>query len=148
MKKLFFTNLLLAMALFSIAQTSKTKQKTTTKSKPKTTTVAVNPIPADAVHFTENNKEDASIIATDKAIVIDGNDNKINITGNCKQIFITGKNNDITIESLDTIEITGSGNFVSWEKSGNASGKPIVKDKGGYNNVGKKSGKALNKGDN
>jgi hypothetical protein len=156
MKKIILTSLAIAITIFNFAQssTSKTKSQTTSKTKPKTNTVkpvktsAVSTIPSDALIFNSSNQETAEINATDKAIVISGNENKITITGNCSQLFITGKNNDIVVESLDTIEITGSGNFVSWEKSTNATGKPNIKDKGGYNNVGKKSGKALNKGDN
>ncbi|MBK8353112.1 MAG: DUF3060 domain-containing protein [Saprospirales bacterium] len=150
MKKIILTSSIIAISIFSFAQsTSKTKTKTTTKTKPKTTVVKNTQLPFRLMRFIlENNKEDATLTATDKAIVIDGNENKITITGNCKQIYIKGKNNDITIESLDNIEITGSGNFVSWEKSTNTNGKPTVKDKGGYNNVGKKSGQALDKSDN
>ena len=155
MKKIILTSLIIAIAIFSFAQsTSKSKTKTTTKTKPKTNTVkpvetnAVSTIPSDAILFNSSNQETSEIAATEKAIVISGSENKITITGNCRQLFITGKNNDIVVESLDAVEITGSGNFVSWEKSSNTNGKPIIKDKGGYNNVGKKSGQALNKNDN
>ncbi len=149
MKKIILTSLAIAITLFSFSQSTAKTQKTT-KPKPKTTVVksTATSIPADAIIFNSSNQETAEIAATDKAIVISGNESKINITGNCRQLFITGKNNDIVVESLDNIEITGSGNFVSWEKSTNANDKPIIKDKGGYNNVGKKSGQALNKNDN
>lgn len=152
MKKIILTSLAIAITIFNFAQssTSKTKSQTTSKTKPRTTVVksTATSIPSDALIFNSSKQETAEIIATDKAIVISGNENKITITGNCSQLFITGKNNDIVVESLDNIEITGSGNFVSWEKSTNATGKPIIKDKGGYNNVGKKSGNSLNKVDN
>lgn len=156
MQKIILTTLIIVIAISSFAQTPKPKSKTTVKAKTKATIVkpstevstATTVIPADAVHIFDSNKNDVELTATNKAIVIEGNNNQINITGNCKQIFITGKSNDITIESLDFIEITGESNFVSWEKSSNTSGKPIIRDKGGYNNVGKKSGNSMKKNDN
>lgn len=90
MQKIILTTVSIVIAVCSLAQTNASKNK------PKTTaTKAIKPmataIPADAVHFTVSNQETAEINSTDKAIVIDGNENKITITGNCKQLFITEK---------------------------------------------------------
>lgn len=132
-----FVLLFLVIQLFS---EEPKKSKTTTKP------VIVSDIAADAFLFSDSNKEE-EINLTGKDVVLSGNDNKLTFTGVMGNIQITGKNNDITIVSVKKIVITGSGNFVSWEKSDNASGKPFIQDKGGYNNVEKRSGNAQTKED-
>ena len=132
-----FVLLFLVIQLFS---EEPKKSKTTTKP------VVVSDIAADAFIFSDSNKEE-EINLTGKDVLLSGNDNKLTFTGVMGNIQITGKNNDITIVSVKKIVITGSGNFVSWEKSDNASGKPFIQDKGGYNNVEKRSGNAQTKED-
>jgi hypothetical protein len=100
-----------------------------------------------AIKYTGNDF-DEEVQAEGQEILISGNNNRLMIKGKSPKLVITGKDNDIVIESVNSITITGSGNFVSWEKSEHFSGKPAVKDTGGYNNVGKKAGNALNKSDN
>ncbi len=120
-------------------------QKTTAK---KTTVAKVAPAVAiadDAIKFDKSSAEDA-IEANDNEILISGNDNKLTITGNVSKILITGKNNDITLTVVNEIIVIGSGNFVSWEKSSIADKNPVVQDKGGYNNIGKRSGNAQKSG--
>ncbi len=146
--------LVLLVGSSMMAQTS-TKSKTTTKKTPaktvvKKTTVTKTTTPtvsADAIKFEGSDKEE-EIKADGKDIHISGNGNKLTITGSAAHVLITGKDNDIAIQSVNEITVTGNGNFVSWEKTGNGNAKPVVQDKGGYNNVGKKSGDALNKSDN
>ena len=132
-----FVLLFLVIQLFS---EEPKKSKTTTKP------VVVSDIAADAFIFSDSNKEE-EINLIGKDVLLSGNDNKLTFTGVMGNIQITGKNNDITIVSVKKIVITGSGNFVSWEKSDNASGKPFIQDKGGYNNVEKRSGNAQTKED-
>lgn len=138
-KKLVNLFILLFLVLQLFSEEPK-KSKTTTKP------VVVSDIAADAFLFSDSNKEE-EINLTGKDVVLSGNDNKLTFTGVMGNIQITGKNNDITIVSVKKIVITGSGNFVSWEKSDNASGKPFIQDKGGYNNVEKRSGNAQTKED-
>lgn len=138
-KKLVNLFILLFLVLQLFSEEPK-KSKTTTKP------VIVSDIAADAFLFSDSNKEE-EINLTGKDVVLSGNDNKLTFTGVMGNIQITGKNNDITIVSVKKIVITGSGNFVSWEKSDNASGKPFIQDKGGYNNVEKRSGNAQTKED-
>jgi uncharacterized protein (UPF0333 family) len=135
---LFF--FLIVISVISIHAEEPKKSKTTTKP------VVVSDIAADAFIFSNSNKEE-EINLTGKDVLLSGNDNKLTFTGVMGNIQITGKNNDITIVSVKKIVITGSGNFVSWEKSDNASGKPFIQDKGGYNNVEKRSGNAQTKED-
>ncbi len=104
-------------------------------------------VAADALKYTDNGKEE-EITLDGKDVLISGNDNKITFKGSIGKIVITGKNNDITIVSVKQIIVPGSGNFVSWEKSDNAGGKPVIQDKGGYNNIERRSDNAMDRSDN
>lgn len=115
-------------------------------SKPKSKPVSLS-IATDAINYADSDKED-TLDVDGKDVRIAGNNNKLILTGNANKMLVSGKDNDIEISSVKEIIVSGSGNFISWEHSGNASGKPVVKDTGGYNNVGKKSGNALNKSEN
>jgi len=150
MKKqtLLFGTLLFA-GIFTFANPPK-KTTTTTKKTTvaKTTKTAAAPsVSADAIKFDKANATE-DIMVDGKDFLLSGNDNKLTITGNIGKILITGKNNDITIVAVNEISITGSGNFVSWEKTGNGNAKPIIQDKGGYNNVEKRSGNSQTKEEN
>jgi hypothetical protein len=105
-------------------------------------------IPEDAYVISYSDKQDTAISTTSKAVVITGDNNKLTFNDSNTQLFIKGKNNDVNMRCADYIEITGDGNFVSWETSKSPTGKPQIVDKGGYNNVGKRSSGALNKSDN
>ncbi len=141
MKNYFlFTHLLFFGCIITFGQETKTTISTKTKN-----TITQN-ISSDAIRYA-NNKKEEEIILDGKDIIISGSDNKLNFKGTIGIILITGNNNDITIESVNQINLPGNGNFVSWEKSTNASGKPKIQDKGGYNNVGKRSNNAFDKAD-
>ena len=149
MKKqtLLFGTLMIAAVTFA-----NPPKKTTTKTAVKKTTVAKTStatpqVAADAVKFDKANTTEEFAV-DGKDVLISGNDNKLTITGNVAKIWITGKNNDITIVAVNEITITGSGNFVSWEKSNYSGAKPVIQDKGGYNNVEKRSGNAQTKSEN
>ena len=88
------------------------------------------------------------IVLNEQDVLLSGSDNKIHIKGTVANITITGKNNEVDLESVNSILLSSDFNFVSWQTSTNKSGKPIVTDKGGYNNVGKKSANSLQKGEN
>lgn len=145
-KTITMFSLLVLSGMITQAQDGTTKEKKATD-KP---AVISDAAPLDAkgvVKYAENGKEEE--ITTDaKILMVSGNENKLSVKGKVDKLIISGKDNDITISSVNQIVISGSSNFVSWESSENTSGKPVVQDKGGYNNVGKKSGEALNKTDN
>ena len=101
----------------------------------------------EKVYKIEESKLEKEITLNGQDVLISGNDNKITIKGLIGKITITGKDNDLVIESVNQIIISGNGNFVSWEKTSNGNQKPNITDKGGYNNVGRKSGNALDKSD-
>mgnify|MGYP002138972700 FL=1 len=137
----YFMLLLIAGAFGSVSYaqktTAKTASKPTAKAKPKpATTVDASP---DALKYSNSNKEE-EIAVDGKDVVISGHDNKLIFTGKIGKLIITGKDNDITAQSVAQIIVTGNGNFVSWEKAPN--GKPILSDKGGYNNIEKRSSDA------
>ncbi len=134
----------IAISTVSFAQTS-TKKTTATKS-PKVVATAAQ-VADDAVKFTTSDASEEFAV-DGKDVLISGNNNKITITGNVGKILITGKDNDITIVAVNEIVITGNGNFVSWEKTNTSSVKPTIQDKGGYNNVEKRSGNAQTKEEN
>ncbi len=119
-------------------------QNSPSKSKPKPISIVLGD---DAVNYAGSDKED-TLDVDGKDVLIAGSNNKLVLTGNANKLLVSGKDNDIEVASVKEITVSGSGNFISWERSGNASGKPVVKDTGGYNNVGKKSGNALNKSEN
>lgn len=103
--------------------------------------------PATTVFVEESNKK-LELPADGKDIVINGNKNTIHFTGISKKLVIKGNNNDIDVDTVAAIEITGDYNFVAWKYGPDATSKPPVTDKGGYNNVGKRSGDALEKDEN
>ncbi|MFN8294638.1 MAG: DUF3060 domain-containing protein [Chitinophagales bacterium] len=139
MKKYTFLSFLLVFVCVNIlAQGTNTK---TAKS------VDIATVSSDAIKFTDSNKEE-EIIVDGKDVILSGNDNKLTFKGTIGKILITGKDNDITIVTVNKITVTGNGNFVSWEKSTTANGKPIVEDKGGYNNIEKRSSDAIDRSDN
>lgn len=152
---IFFLMLVIGFNSFAQASKSTTKPKSkttvskTTKSKQTTTkTQQSAAIPDDAYYFKDNNNKTATITTAYKTIVVTGDGNHIDIGDGNGVIFVKGKNNDINMKTADYIEVTGDGNFVSWEASKSPTGKPVVLDKGGYNNVGKRASGALNKSDN
>ena len=141
--------IVMGTALFS--QVSKPKSKTSasaSKSERAKTVITKGAqtmgVPANAYYYKSSGKADTISISY-KSIVIEGDNNKLYIREGNDQVFIKGKNNDINMKSADYIEITGDGNFVSWETTKNPTHKPVVQDKGGYNNVGKRANTALNK---
>lgn len=139
MKKYTFLSFLLVfVCVNTFAQGTNTK---TAKS------VDIVTVSSDAIKFTDSNKEE-EIIVDGKDVILSGNDNKLTFKGTIGKILITGKDNDITIVTVNKITVTGNGNFVSWEKSTTANGKPVVEDKGGYNNIEKRSSDAIDRSDN
>jgi hypothetical protein len=103
--------------------------------------------PATTLFIEDSNKK-IELPADGKDVVINGSKNTIHFTGVSKKLVIKGNNNDIDVDTVAAIEITGDYNFVAWKYGPDATSKPTVTDKGGYNNVGKRSGDALNKDEN
>lgn len=135
------TLILITFIFFNAIAFANPPQKTTTTKKSVAKVVAAPNVAEDAIKF-ENSNAEEDIDVNGKDVLISGNNNKLTITGNVEKILITGKNNDITLVSVNEIIVTGSGNFISWENAIEVGKKPTVQDKGGYNNIGKRSGNA------
>ena len=137
-KNFFVLFVLMGLLLFSTPpKTSISPVKTTDLTK----------VSEDAILIGDSNS-DQGIQAEGKDILISGDKNTIHFTGICQKLVITGKYNDIDVDTVSAIVITGNYNFVSWKLGTNAKAKPVITDKGGYNNVGKRSGQALSRDDN
>lgn len=134
-------SLCLLVSVASFAQGTKTTKPAAAKQS------VLDDIAANAIKYPDNGKED-EITVDGKDIVVSGNENRLTFKGTIRKIIITGKNNDILIESVKQIIVPGNGNFVSWEKSENTGGKPVIVDKGGYNNVERRSDNAQDRSDN
>lgn len=135
MKKIFFITLVVA-AITSIATPPKL-----------TAPVVKNSVTIDdnAIIINNNDEMEIAVEANQQDVLISGNNNMIKISGTCKNVLITGKGNDVEIDSVNQIIIKGNYNFVSWLATQNTTGKPIITDNGGYNNVGKRSSDAQKK---
>ena len=142
MKKNIIIAILVLISNIIVAQTS---DSTTGTNEIRKIEVSV-PVEEKVYKIEESNLE-KEITLNGQDVLISGNDNKITIKALIGKITITGKDKDDVIESVNQIVITGNGNFVSWEKTSNGNQKPNILDKGGYNNVGRKSGNALDKAD-
>lgn len=144
MKSLSFLFVFISMALLNV--TANPPKKTTTV-KPIKQQIVISNVADDAVKYNKSNTTE-EIVVNGKDVVISGNGNKLTINGEINKVLITGKNNDITFVAVNEIEITGTGNFVSWEKTNNNKPKPAIQDKGEYNNIAKRSGNAQTKEEN
>jgi len=91
---------------------------------PAKTNIPTKTLDTSVLRMEESNLE-KELTLNDKDVVIAGNDNKITIHG--------------YVEKLSEIYIKNDYNFVSWQATPNKSGKPIISDKGGYNNIGKRT---------
>lgn len=144
MKKIIILETLVLISTHIIvAQTSDTPSSTELKK----IDASISALKEEKIYKIEENNLEKEITLNGQDVLISGKDNKITIKGLIGKITITGKDNDVVIESVNQIIISGNGNFVSWEKTSNGNQKPNILDKGGYNNVGRKSGNALDKAD-
>jgi hypothetical protein len=55
---------------------------------------------------------------------------KFNVTGHCASLVISSYNNNVTVDSVDSINVSGYGNVVTYH-----TGKPKVTDSGYSNNI-------------
>lgn len=146
MKKIHATScLIIFIAAFALANPPQkqnspkvaTKKTVSTKSIKKTNNPTELHVGKDALEYGKFGATE-EITGNGNDMMISGNSNKLTITGSVGKIVISGKDNDITLVSVNEIKVTGTGNFISWEKSTNSNGKPIVQKIGGYNNIEKR----------
>ncbi|AKJ08350.1 DUF3060 domain-containing protein [Archangium gephyra] len=65
---------------------------------------------------------------------ISGSDNDITLTGECKKVSVNGSTNKVKVEAVESIEVTGSENQVTWKRAVGAK-KPKVTRTGHDNKV-------------
>jgi DUF3060 family protein len=65
-------------------------------------------------------------------VEVNGNDNSVTLTGDCKSINVSGANNKVKAEGVATIDVTGSGNEVTWKRA--VGGKKPKVNRTGVNN--------------
>jgi hypothetical protein len=74
-------------------------------------------------------KENRTITCNDSAINISGISNKFVITGHCASLNVSGVQNSVTVDAVDTVEVSGFNNQITYH-----SGSPSI-DKSGDGNV-------------
>ncbi|MFL5353497.1 DUF3060 domain-containing protein [Archangium sp.] len=67
-------------------------------------------------------------------VEVNGSDNTVTLTGDCKSINVSGANNKVKAEGVATIDVTGSGNEVTWKRAVGGK-KPKVNRSGVDNKV-------------
>lgn len=65
-------------------------------------------------------------------VEINGSDNQVTLTGDCKSINVSGANNKVKAEGVATIDVSGSGNEVTWKRA--VGGKKPKVSRTGVNN--------------
>lgn len=65
-------------------------------------------------------------------VEINGSDNTVTLTGDCKSINVSGANNKVKAEGVAAIDVTGSGNEVTWKRA--VGGKKPKVNRSGVNN--------------
>lgn len=65
-------------------------------------------------------------------VEINGSDNTVTLTGDCKSITVSGANNKVKAEGVATIDVSGSGNEVTWKRA--VGGKKPKVSRTGVNN--------------
>jgi len=69
------------------------------------------------------------------SIAITGDRNSLTVTGECGALEVSGSGNQVTIESVGAIRISGNNNDVRYERALNGKPRPTSKVKGAANSV-------------
>jgi hypothetical protein len=76
------------------------------------------------------NGESKSIACNDGYLTVDGRDETVTVTGHCAQLSVDGVIHHITVDSVDTINVKGVNNVVTYHL-----GTPKITNRGGANAV-------------
>ncbi|WP_141120254.1 DUF3060 domain-containing protein, partial [Mycobacterium malmoense] len=74
--------------------------------------------------------ENRTFACNDNVVNVTGVSNTVVITGHCASLAVSGVQNDITVDAVDGIEVSGLGNKVTYH-----SGTPKVSNTGSANVV-------------
>jgi hypothetical protein len=86
--------------------------------------------PAGASLTISGIKENRTIACNDSAINISGISNHVVITGHCASLHVSGVQNSITVDAVDSIDVSGFNNQITYH-----TGSPTIENSGGQNVV-------------
>jgi Protein of unknown function (DUF3060) len=91
---------------------------------------SLSPVPSAGANLSIGGiKENRTITCNDSAINISGISNKFVITGHCASLNVSGVQNSVTVDAVDTVEVSGFNNQITYH-----TGSPSI-DKSGDGNV-------------
>ena len=68
-------------------------------------------------------------------VALNGRGNSVTITGECALLEINGSGNNISVESVAEIKITGNNNDIRYARAPEGKKKPVIKNKGAANTI-------------
>jgi hypothetical protein len=71
----------------------------------------------------------------DDWIEINGKHNALTVTGECAEVEIVGSGNEVSIESVGSIRVSGNNNDVRYERGREGKKKPAIKNRGAANTI-------------
>jgi hypothetical protein len=86
--------------------------------------------PAGASVTISGIKENRTIACNDSAINVSGISNQVVITGHCASLHVSGVQNSITVDAVDSIDVSGFNNQITYH-----TGSPTIENSGGQNVV-------------
>ncbi|MGA5542560.1 DUF3060 domain-containing protein [Mycobacterium sp. NPDC051198] len=108
---------------------STTIRQTTINGVPVPGSVAPTEVPAGETVIVSGIKEHRTVECRENTVIVSGIENEIEILGHCIAVTVSGVENVITVESVETIGVSGFDNRVTYR-----SGEPEV-SKSGQSNV-------------
>lgn len=109
-----------------------TAPSTTTRTKtPRSTTTSTSPAPPPGSEVTVSGMgENRTIACDDNVVNVSGVSNTVVISGHCASLSVTGVQNGITVDAVDSIDVSGLSNKITYH-----SGTPKVTNSGSANVV-------------
>ena len=86
--------------------------------------------PAGATLTISGIKENRTIACNDSAINVSGISNQVVITGHCASLHVSGVQNSITVDAVDSVDVSGFNNQITYH-----TGSPTIENSGGQNVV-------------
>lgn len=109
---------------------STTIQHTAIRTAPLPGPVGPTQVPAGQTVIVSGIRENRTIDCQDNTVIVSGIENRLEITGHCAAVTVSGVENTITLDSADTIGVSGFDNRVTFH-----TGEPDVANSGQSNVV-------------
>ena len=87
----------------------------------------------DLITITGNDYRE-SVECSGQDVVVSGLHNSIDLQGSCASLSVTGLGNDVQVDAVKVITVTGKNNRVAWEQ-GDGGRSPVVNNTGTNNLV-------------